>query len=79
VPAAPFEALPGVTNVVAENHTIRLQIAGPVGPVLKAAAGHELVDVVSREPNLEEVFLAQYGRDGDRTATPSLAGGVDER
>ena len=80
VSTAPFEGLAGVSNVVAENHTIRLQIAGPVGPVLKAAAGHELVDVVSREPNLEEVFLAQYGRDGDRTATPSLAGAPsDER
>jgi ABC-2 type transport system ATP-binding protein len=80
VPTAPFEALPGVSHVVAENHTIRLQIAGPVGPVLKAAAGHELVDVVSREPNLEEVFLAQYGRDGDRTPAPSLAGAPsDER
>ena len=80
VPTAPFETLPGVSHVVAEDRTIRLQVAGPVGPVLKAAAGHELVDVVSREPNLEEVFLAQYGRDGDRAPAPSLAGGpADER
>jgi ABC-2 type transport system ATP-binding protein len=80
VPTGLFESLPGVSGVTAEDHTIRLSVAGPVGPVLKAAAGHELLDVVSREPNLEEVFLAQYGRDGDRTPTPSLAGSaVDER
>ena len=31
------------------------------GPVINAAAAHGIVDVVSREPNLEDVFLAQYG------------------
>jgi hypothetical protein len=30
------------------------------------AAAHGLIDVVSREPNLEDVFLAQYG-DHDST------------
>jgi len=28
---------------------------------VQAAAAHGIVDVVSREPNLEDVFLAQYG------------------
>jgi hypothetical protein len=30
--------------------------------VVKAAARFELADFVSREPNLEETFLAQYGQ-----------------
>ena len=38
-----------------------MRVAGPIGAVLAAAAPHGLVDVVSREPNLEDVFLAQYG------------------
>jgi hypothetical protein len=29
--------------------------------VITTAAQHGIVDVVSREPNLEDVFLAQYG------------------
>ena len=33
----------------------------PIGAVITAAAQHGIVDVVSREPNLEDVFLAQYG------------------
>jgi ABC-2 type transport system ATP-binding protein len=62
VPAAEFAALPGVSDVVVEDHTLRLRIAGPITPVLRAAARHELVDFLSREPSLEETFLAEYGR-----------------
>jgi hypothetical protein len=38
-----------------------MRVSGPIGGVLRAAAPHGIVDVVSREPNLEDVFLAQYG------------------
>jgi ABC-2 type transport system ATP-binding protein len=62
VPAAEFERLPGVTEVVAEDHVLRMHVAGSIDPVIKAAARFELADFVSREPSLEETFLAQYGR-----------------
>jgi ABC-2 type transport system ATP-binding protein len=62
VPTAEFAALAGVSDVVVEDHTLRLRVAGPMTPVLQAAARHELVDFLSREPSLEEIFLAEYGR-----------------
>ena len=62
VPTAEFAALPGVSDVVVEDHTLRLRVAGPITPVLQAAARHELVDFLAREPSLEETFLAEYGR-----------------
>ena len=62
VPVAEFEALPGVSDLVAQDHTLRMRVAGPITPVVRAAAQHELLDFVSREPSLEETFLAQYGR-----------------
>jgi len=62
VPAAEFEALPGVSHVIAEGDRVAMRISGPMGPILRAAARHDLLDLVSREPNLEDVFLAQYGR-----------------
>ena len=34
-----------------------------IAPVVQAAAGYELLDFVSREPSLEDTFLAQYGRE----------------
>ena len=62
VPSTVFEALPGVSEVTTEDHVLRMRVSGPITPVVRAAAGYELLDFVSREPTLEETFLAQYGR-----------------
>jgi ABC-2 type transport system ATP-binding protein len=62
VPAAVFEGLDGVSDVEADGHRVTMRVGGPIGAVVAIAAAHEVVDVVSREPNLEDVFLAQYGR-----------------
>jgi ABC-2 type transport system ATP-binding protein len=63
VPAAEFEGLPGVSEVASEDHVLRMRVTGPITPVVRAAARYELLDFVSREPSLEESFLAQYGRE----------------
>ncbi len=63
VSAEIFAGLDGVSQVEAEGTSIRMRVNGPVGAVMAAAAPHGLVDVVSREPNLEDVFLAQYGQE----------------
>jgi ABC-2 type transport system ATP-binding protein len=62
VPTTEFQALPGVSDVVADDHVLRLRVSGPIAPVVQAAARYELLDFVSREPTLEETFLAEYGR-----------------
>ena len=56
-----FEGMAGVDDVAATGSMVRMRVSGPIGAVIAAAAPHGLVDVVSREPNLEDVFLAQYG------------------
>jgi len=61
VEPAGFAAIDGVTNLVAEGRTLRMLVTGPIAPVVRLAGQHELVDFVSREPSLEEVFLAEYG------------------
>jgi ABC-2 type transport system ATP-binding protein len=63
VPAAEFEALETVSDVAASDGRLTMRVAGPIGPVLRVAGRYDLLDVVSREPNLEDVFLAHYGRD----------------
>jgi ABC-2 type transport system ATP-binding protein len=63
VPIHEFEQLPGVSDVVAEDHTLRLRVSGAITPVVRAAARYELADFVSREPSLEETFLAEYDRE----------------
>jgi len=61
VATAVFESIDGVSAVEVDGTTITMRVSGPIGAVIAAAAPHGLVDVVSREPNLEDVFLAQYG------------------
>jgi ABC-2 type transport system ATP-binding protein len=61
VDPAPYEAVPGVTNLLVEGSVLRMLVTGPVAPVVRLAAQADLVDFVSREPSLEEVFLAEYG------------------
>jgi ABC-2 type transport system ATP-binding protein len=62
VPTAAFADLPGVSEVTVEDHTLRMRVGGSIAPVVQAAAGYDIVDFVSREPSLEETFLAEYGR-----------------
>jgi ABC-2 type transport system ATP-binding protein len=63
VPAEAFRGLPGVSEVKVEEHTLRMRVSGPITPVVQAAAQYDLLDFVSREPTLEETFLAQYGKE----------------
>ena len=65
VPTAEFEALPGVSDVVADDHILRMRVSGNITDVVRTAAKYELSDFVSREPSLEETFLAEYGRSSE--------------
>jgi ABC-type multidrug transport system ATPase subunit len=77
VPTAVFDTLPGVSEVHAGEHTLQMRVSGPITPVVRAAAQYELLDFVSREPTLEETFLAQYGHgDGaSPVAEPAVPAG----
>jgi ABC-2 type transport system ATP-binding protein len=61
VAASLFSSLPGVSDVEAAGPIVTMRVNGPIGAVISVAAAHRILDVVSREPNLEDVFLAQYG------------------
>jgi len=68
VDAAEFERLAGVRSVAATsgNMVLSLAIEGSVDAAVKAAARHEVVNLVSHEGDLEDAFLAFYsGPDGD--------------
>jgi ABC-2 type transport system ATP-binding protein len=60
VPARAFEHVPGVREVVAFGDRLRITLAGPIDPVVKALARYEVLDLQSREPSLEEIFLTFY-------------------
>jgi ABC-2 type transport system ATP-binding protein len=51
----------GVRDVVVDGNAVRCHLAGPIQPLLDALHGHTVVEMLSREPSLEELFLAHYG------------------
>jgi ABC-2 type transport system ATP-binding protein len=65
VPADAFRGLPGVRDVEVHGDIVRCTVAGAMDPVVKAAAGFEVVDLSSHEPSLEDIFLAFYGSGSD--------------
>jgi ABC-2 type transport system ATP-binding protein len=59
--AAPeLRPLDGVEVVHAGSNTLRLEVTGPVGPLIAELAGHPVTAMTSREPSLEEIFLHHY-------------------
>ena len=57
-----LSGVPGVSGVVIEGHSLRCQVTGPVQPLLAALADAGVTRLLSREPSLEELFLAYYGQ-----------------
>ena len=53
--------VPGVTDIEVEGNRVRLQVHGSVEPLLERLAAARVTQLLSREPSLEELFLAQYG------------------
>ena len=56
-----LSGVPGVSSVAADGRVIRCHVRGPVGPLLRVLADSGVTELLSREPSLEELFLAQYG------------------
>jgi len=56
--------VPGVTGVTVDGSSVRCHVTGSVEPLLTVLARAGVHHLVSREPSLEELFLAHYGADG---------------
>ena len=63
-PIPDLSAVPGVGSVEIEGHMVRCQVRGSIEPLLQVLTNSGVTQLVSREPSLEELFLALYGGDG---------------
>ncbi len=59
-PAPELPTLRGVTVTPAGPSRLRFEVAGEIGPLIDALAGHRVGTLTSREPSLEEIFLHHY-------------------
>ena len=55
----------GVSAVEVVGQVVRCQVRGTIEPLLKVLADAHVREMLSREPSLEELFLAQYGSGAD--------------
>lgn len=60
----------GVVRSTTNARHVHLEVVGPVAPLLDALAGHGVQEFRSREPSLEELFLAHYGADPTTAPRP---------
>jgi ABC-2 type transport system ATP-binding protein len=63
-PVEEFAGLSEVRDVAARDGVLTCAVVGELDTVVKTAARHRVVNIVSHEPSLEEIFLAYY--EGDR-------------
>ena len=66
VDAGNFEDLAGVRNISVSDRFLRCDIEGSLASLFRAAGRYEIVNVATREPSLEEAFLAYYGMGEER-------------
>ncbi len=56
-----LSVVPGVSDVEVDGNRVRLRVHGSVEPLLQRLTAARVTQILSREPSLEELFLAQYG------------------
>jgi ABC-2 type transport system ATP-binding protein len=52
--------LEGIDHVVVEGNTIRCDVTGPIGPLRRVLTDAGVERLTTREPSLEELFVARY-------------------
>jgi len=60
VPRDRFTNVAGVRDLVVEDSVLHCTVVGTMDSLIKTAAQFEVVNIVSHEPSLEEIFLAYY-------------------
>jgi ABC-2 type transport system ATP-binding protein len=70
-----ISGVPGVSAVTTGDRWLRCHVQGSIEPLLALLARARVSKLLSREPSLEELFLARYGADDTTAPTgPSGAG-----
>lgn len=72
VSVAEFTDLPGVADPVVDGTSLTCEVDGRADALVKAAARHTVVDLVSEEPDLEEMFFAHYADNNSEEVTEGV-------
>ena len=72
-PSAAFGGLPEVVEMEAEGNILHCTVEGSVDRLLKTASGFEVTNIISHEPDLEEIFMDYYR---NHEETPAVEAGL---
>ena len=64
-PVPDLTRVPGIGGVHVTGNRVSCEVTGSIEPLLQALAGSGVRHLLSREPSLEELFLAHYSEDRD--------------
>ena len=59
-----FESVPGIRDISIRENRVAISYEGKMDLLLKAVSEYDVVDITTREADLEEIFLTYY-RDGE--------------
>ena len=60
VPKEKFNNLPGVRDVVVQDTLLTCNVVGSLDALVKAASQFEVMNIISHEPSLEDIFMTYY-------------------
>jgi len=63
-----FGNIAGVRDVQVQDNILTCTLAGEIDTLIKTAAQYHVVNLISHEPSMEEIFLAYYNQEDDRAA-----------
>jgi ABC-2 type transport system ATP-binding protein len=61
VPGEAFAGVTGLRDVTVKDGILNCTVTGSLDAVIKTASRFEVVNIISQEPSLEEIFLTFYG------------------
>tara|TARA_B110000014_G_scaffold261256_1_gene252622 strand:- start:1651 stop:2541 length:891 start_codon:yes stop_codon:yes gene_type:complete len=60
-----FNDITGIENIVLNERILTADIRGDFNGIIKAASKYSVLNIVTREPNLDEIFLEYYQDNGN--------------
>ena len=63
-----FGNITGVRDIQIQDNMLTCTVAGEIDTLIKTAAQYHVVNLISHEPSMEEIFLAYYNQEDDSAA-----------
>jgi ABC-2 type transport system ATP-binding protein len=60
IPKEKFSNVPGIRDILVQDKLLTCNVVGSLDALVKAAAQFEVINIISHEPSLEDIFITYY-------------------